>query len=211
MAGAGEAYRAALADFQSIGDRLGAANTHFAFGELYRQSRQYNQAAESYEKALAEQRAINDRLGQANTIDSMGELAETQEQWETAREHYATALQIYQAIGSPYANVTARNLARVETRLGGAAIPDEAQQALEHLLTQWQPVIQAVVAATRGDHAAVQQLTPFLQQMSNSPDWSNLAMALQHLIAGERDAAVLARTLDETDRLILAATLASLG
>lgn len=121
LAGAGEAYRAALADFQAIGARLGAANTYFAFGELYRQSRQYDRAAESYGKALAEQQAIGDRLGQANTIDGMGELAESQELWGTAREYYATALQLYQAIGDPYANVTARNLARVEARLGSNA------------------------------------------------------------------------------------------
>ena len=48
----------------------------------------------------------------------MGELAEAQEQWEVARGFYAAALQIYRAIGDSYANVTARNLARVEGRLG---------------------------------------------------------------------------------------------
>lgn len=117
MAGAGEAYRAALADFQAIGARLGAANAYFGLGELSRQSKQFKQAAEFYSKALAEQRAIGARLGQANTIDNLGELAEAQGQWEVARSHYAAALQIYRAIGDSYANVTARNLARVEAQL----------------------------------------------------------------------------------------------
>ena len=210
MAGAGEAYRAALADFQAIGDRLGAANTYFAFGELARQSKQFEQAAEFYNKALAEQHAISDRLGQANTIDSLGELAEAQEQWETARNHYVAALQIYRAIGASYANVTARNLARVEARLSGAPASDEQQQAVERLLAQWQPVIQLVVAAARGDIQALQQITPFLQQLGDSPDWGRLASALQQLVGGERDVALLTRGLDETDQLILAATLASI-
>ncbi len=210
LAGAGEAYRAALADFQAIGDRLGAANTYFAFGELARQSKQFEQAAEFYNKALAEQHAISDRLGQANTIDSLGELAEAQEQWETARNHYVAALQIYRAIGASYANVTARNLARVEARLSGAPASDEQQQAVERLLAQWQPVIQLVVAAARGDIQALQQITPFLQQLGDSPDWGRLASALQQLVGGERDVALLTRGLDETDQLILAATLASI-
>ncbi len=211
LAAAGEQYRAALADFQAIGARLGAANAYFGLGELSRTSMQFDQAAEFYNKALAEQRAIGARLGQANTIDSLGELAEAQEQWETARDHFAAALQIYWAIGNSYANVTARNLARVEARFSGTPAPDEGQQAVERLLAQWQPVVQAVVAAARGDKQALQQVNPLLQQLNGSPDWGRLASALQQLVAGERDAAVLARKLDETDRLILAATLASLG
>lgn len=211
LAGAGAQYQAALADFQALGARLGAANTYFAFGELFRKSKQYEQATAFYEKALAEQRAIGERLGQANTIDSMGELAEAQEQWQAARDHYAAALQIYRTIGDSYANVTARNLARVEARLGGAAIPDETQQAVERLLAQWQPVIRLVVAAAQGDSAASQQIMPFLQEMSASPDWRKLASALQQLVSGERDVSLLARGLDETDQLILAATLASMG
>jgi tetratricopeptide (TPR) repeat protein len=123
LAGAGEAYRAALADFEAIGDRLGAANTRLALGDLALRQADLAGAGEAYRAALADYEAIGDRMGQANTIDSMGELAEAQEQWGTAREHYATALQIYRAIGAPYANVTARNLARVEARLGGAQDP----------------------------------------------------------------------------------------
>lgn len=105
---------------QAIQDRQSEADSRLQMGKIRQFQADLAGAGEAYRAALADFQAIGDRLGQANTIDSLGELAEAQGQWEAARSHYATALQIYRAIGDSYANVTARNLARVEARLGGA-------------------------------------------------------------------------------------------
>ncbi len=101
-----------------IEDRQLEADSRLQIGQICQFQDDLAGAGEAYRAALADFQAIGDRLGAANTIDSMGELAEAQGQWQAARDLYATALQIYRAIGDSYANVTARNLARVEGRLG---------------------------------------------------------------------------------------------
>ncbi|QLQ06962.1 MAG: hypothetical protein HZY76_13555 [Anaerolineae bacterium] len=86
----------------------------------------------------------------------------------------------------------------------------EAADPQATLLQQWQPVIGLVVNAVQGDAAADNQLLPFLDQLSRSADWHNLAAALRRVLAGERNLQVLSPGLDATDQAILTATLDAL-
>lgn len=72
-------------------------------------------------------------------------------------------------------------------------------------------MIRLVVAAAQGDATATQQIAPFLQQLGDSPDWERLASVLQRVVEGERNPTQLARDLDATDQIVLAATLALLA
>ena len=69
-------------------------------------------------------------------------------------------------------------------------------------LQQWEPVLQAVVAACRGNERAVQQLDPFLNDMAQEADWRNLVAVLRRIMAGERGAE-LAQGLDPVDTAIV--------
>ncbi len=102
LAGAGEAYRAALADFQAIGARLGAANTRLALGDLALRQADLAGAGEAYRAALADFQAIGDRLGAANTLSSMGQLALVEGRKSEADQLLTQAVGIYKAIGSRY-------------------------------------------------------------------------------------------------------------
>jgi len=84
-------------------------------------------------------------------------------------------------------------------------------EAAAQLRRQWAPVVQAVVAACRGDAAAAAQLEPLLAQFSKQDDWRHLAAALRRILTGERDPAALLPGLDANDTLIASDVLRALG
>ena len=87
------------------------------------------------------------------------------------------------------------------------AVADDVAQVRE----QWQGVIDTLVAAGRGDAAAIEQFTPFLAELERKPDWRTLAGVLARILNGERDPLELLRGLDETDTLIAGDVLRGLG
>ncbi|MFH1808400.1 MAG: hypothetical protein ABIJ09_06640 [Pseudomonadota bacterium] len=76
---------------------------------------------------------------------------------------------------------------------------------------QWQPVINNVVAACRGDARAAEQIKPFLKHLSSQEDWRDLTAVLRRILDGEREAQHLVDGLDPTDSLIAGHVLDQLG
>ncbi len=72
-------------------------------------------------------------------------------------------------------------------------------------------MIQAVVAACRGNTQAATQLEPLLAQLSRQDDWRALVVALRRVLAGERNPGALLSGLDATDMIILSDVLRALG
>ncbi len=87
----------------------------------------------------------------------------------------------------------------------------EIVQAIARIRQQWAGVIGAVVAACEGDAQALAQLTPFLNDMEQRPDWATLVSCFRRILAGERDPQALLANLDDTDMLIVSDTLRALG
>jgi len=87
----------------------------------------------------------------------------------------------------------------------------EVVQAIARIRQQWAGVIGAVAAACEGNAQASAQLTPFLNDMEQRPDWVTLVSCFRRILAGERDPEVLLADLDETDLLIVSDTLRVLG
>lgn len=87
----------------------------------------------------------------------------------------------------------------------------EIVQAIARIRQQWAGVIGAVVAACEGDAQALAQLTPFLNDMEQRPDWATLVSCFRRILAGERDPQALLANLDDTDMLIVSDTLHALG
>jgi hypothetical protein len=88
-----------------------------------------------------------------------------------------------------------------------AQLPDPIQRHL----AEWQPTIDAVVAASQGDQAAAESLEPHLAELAKSEDWAALTAAIRRVLAGERDEDALAAGLDEIDRAILHRILAGIA
>jgi hypothetical protein len=78
------------------------------------------------------------------------------------------------------------------------------------LLEQWEPVIAAVVAATRGDTQAASALEPLLAELDKTSDWAALASVLRRILDGEQSGQLL-DGLDPTDTAIVTMLLDRLG
>ena len=88
-----------------------------------------------------------------------------------------------------------------------ATLPDQpAEDMVAPLLTQWEPVIAAVVAAATTGHTPT-ELADALNQAEDSSDWATLVAALRRVLAGDRDREQLLAGLDDVDTAILTATL----
>jgi tetratricopeptide (TPR) repeat protein len=74
---------------------------------------------------------------------------------------------------------------------------------IEGHLARWQPIIDAVVAASQGDQAAAERLAPDLDKLAESEDWAALVAAIRRILDSERDEDALAAGLDEIDRASL--------
>ncbi len=90
-------------------------------------------------------------------------------------------------------------------------MPGTQLETIARIRAQWKDVVQAVVAACRGDPDAAAQLPPFLDQMSRKDDWRALADALRRILDGERDPIALFASLDDTDALVAGDVLRALG
>ncbi len=93
--------------------------------------------------------------------------------------------------------------------LAYSQVPDHLNE--ERLLQNWRAIIDAVVAATKGDRAALSDVEPALESLSATQDWATLTAVLRRIATGERDREVLLEGLDPIDTIIVSATLDQLG
>ena len=86
-----------------------------------------------------------------------------------------------------------------------------AADAVAQIREQWSGVIQAVVAACKGNADVAKQLAQFLDEMGQKDDWRALVAVLRRILAGECDPLALLRGLDDMDTLIASDILRGLG
>src|SRR5205814_1607389 len=65
--------------------------------------------------------------------------------------------------------------------------PSDASAAIARIRQQWAPIVDAIIAACRGDAAAGAQVAPLLGQLEQQDDWRALAAVLRRILVGERD------------------------
>lgn len=100
--------------------------------------------------------------------------------------------------------------APVPSALPAAPEPPPTQDRNAHIRAQWEPVIQGILAACQGNAEAAAAVTPILDEIGQKDDWRELVAVLRRILAGERDASLLAG-LDEVDTLIAGDVLRGLG
>jgi hypothetical protein len=76
---------------------------------------------------------------------------------------------------------------------------------------EWAPLVQATIAAARGDTAATEALGPVLDQLYEKDSLRALGRSLSRVLAGEREPDTLLEGLDATDAHIVREVLAGLG
>ncbi|MGB0386951.1 MAG: tetratricopeptide repeat protein [Ardenticatenaceae bacterium] len=92
-----------------------------------------------------------------------------------------------------------------------AQAPEQASEAVAGIRKQWAPVMQAVVAACRGDAEAARNITFFLDSLSQQEPLRDLGAVLTRILAGERDANALLADLEGADLVIVQDVLSGLG
>jgi tetratricopeptide (TPR) repeat protein len=80
-------------------------------------------------------------------------------------------------------------------------LPADPTVDLDSYLEAWAPMIDAVVAAARGDQQATQIVIPQLEELAQQPPWAALATVLYSILAGRRGEQLL-RGLDPIDTAI---------
>ena len=88
-------YQQSLTIFETLGDRVGMANTYHQLGVLAQARGDYDTAHSFYERALHIKEELGDRAGMANTYHQLGVLAQAWGNYDTAHDRYQQALTIY--------------------------------------------------------------------------------------------------------------------
>lgn len=79
------------------------------------------------------------------------------------------------------------------------------------VLELWEPILQAMVDASRGDKDAMEMLDPFFEQMRAKAEWRQLQERFERILGGDRDAGALLAQLDIADKLLVRTVLERLG
>lgn len=85
------------------------------------------------------------------------------------------------------------------------------EEGVDKLLAMWEPVIQAIVDASRGDLDAADELEDALAKLATKDEWRDLGARLRRIVDGDRDAATLLKGTDVVDGVIVRAALDALG
>lgn len=85
------------------------------------------------------------------------------------------------------------------------------QDDIARIRKQWQPVIQAIIAAADwgGEHAT--QVEPFIANLEQEEEWRSLGAIFRRIIAGERDTNGLLTGLDAVSAIVAGDVLRALG
>ena len=80
----------------------------------------YAAAVRLYEQSLKTSEELGDKSGVASSLGQMGKLAQAQGRYKEAMSYYLRALALFQALNSPYAQLTARLLGEIKAAVGEA-------------------------------------------------------------------------------------------
>ena len=109
----------ALADFEHVGDDVGAARAWQNLGQITTETGRHEQADTQLQEAERRFERVGDRWGMASSINSQGDVARYRGQLTSAADLYRRARGLFRAIGSaswifPHYNLALVHLARRE-------------------------------------------------------------------------------------------------
>jgi tetratricopeptide (TPR) repeat protein len=226
-------YKESLALKERLGDKAGAASTCNQLAIVAQSAGRPAEAERWYRRAIELGEELNyvGELGKwygnlAGLLLDQGRLDEAERYAHRAREiketldlsvqpwtTYALLARIAEQRGRTdearaWRRKAEEAIRAFEEQSDGQWSVDGAQIAQQ--IKQWEPIIAAVVAACNDNVQAAQELTPFLDEMAGTEDWSQLIAALRRILAGEREETALTNGLDRVDTAIIRQVLAAL-
>jgi tetratricopeptide (TPR) repeat protein len=177
-----------------------------------------------YLRALEAFEQLKDPAAQAKVLSNLASLYLSQGRLEEAARHAHRAVEIDEAIGDPSVEIWKDYsiLAQIAEKQGRTAEAREwrrkeqesyaAYAGAGHEMRQYQPLIQAIVAACQGSEEARQWVEgEFPKMEAGSEDWARAATSIRRVLAGERDADALTANLSVQPMLVVRAILAQLA
>jgi len=192
-----EYYQQALPLQKQVGDKAGEATTLNNIGGVYSALGAKAKVLDYYKQALVLQNQVGDRWGEAATRFNIAQTAAEFGEFARAEAELEIVVAIEEAIGHPNLESDRKALARMRA-LGDLARAEVAPDPVTRLLNSFPSIASALIAACRGDAAAVALVIPYVADLAAQPECSDLATALHNLLAGERNVARLIVGLDQT-------------
>mgnify|MGYP000901445190 FL=1 len=191
-----EYHEQSLAIQREIGNRRGEGTVLGNLGNAYSRLGDVRRAIEYYEQALALARETGDINGVAFDSCKMALLYDQQGDPVRAIPLAQEAARLWTQIGSPNAQQVQQLIARLQAEITTNEDPATAQ-----MLNHFAPLIQAVIAAARGNRQARADVEEALPQLEKN-NW-HIAGPIRRIWAGERNEAPLVAGLDDSDALIM--------
>jgi tetratricopeptide (TPR) repeat protein len=113
-------YEQSLKTSEELGDKSGVASSLHQLGMIQQAQGNYAEAVRLYEQSLKTSEELGDKSGVASSLGQMGKLAQAQGRYKEAMSYYLRALALFQALNSPYAQLTARLLGEIKAAVGEA-------------------------------------------------------------------------------------------
>ncbi len=208
-----QAYREAARIKEALGDTLGAANTWTNLAVLTAAQGKPDAAEQWYRKAIAAQQQGNPK-DLARSLNNLADLLQNQtKRIEEARALAEQALTINKTLDAAGAEIwkTYHILAQIADKQQGSAKASQYRQSsrgsylrFAGMPTQMKPMawLIAEVLNAFSTQNVDEELTTDLQNLQQQ-GWGNLVDAIQHLLNGERNEAVLLEPLDYHDAALI--------
>jgi len=131
-------YRAALEQFEAVGDRRRAARTLNNIGsDAYKQS-DYDTAEEFLQRSLEMFRDLGDRRGEADALNDLATTAREQGKYDQAREYHEEGLALARELGDRHG--VARNLSNLAIVFDIQGEHDRAREYFEEALAMYRDI-----------------------------------------------------------------------
>ena len=111
-------YNQSLKMKEELGDRSGIATTLHQIGNVHYQQGNYDEAVKKYNQSLKMKEELGDKSGIASTLGQLGMIYEAKEEYVSALQAYIKAFSIFEALKSPYSQLTSKLISELRDKMG---------------------------------------------------------------------------------------------
>jgi tetratricopeptide (TPR) repeat protein/CHAT domain-containing protein len=113
-----EKYNQSLKTKEELWDKRGIALTLRQIGNVYYLQGNYEETLGKYKQSLKIKEELGDKRGTISTLEQMGRIYEERREYTLALQAYFTIFSILKSLNSPYAQLAAKDLAKLRNKMG---------------------------------------------------------------------------------------------
>jgi len=113
-----EKYNQSLKTKEDLWDKRGIALTLHQIGNVHYLQGNYEETLEKYKQSMKIKEELGDKRGIISTLGQMGRIYEERREYTLALQAYFTIFSILKSLNSPYAQLAAKDLAKLRNKMG---------------------------------------------------------------------------------------------